>query len=71
MVRVLARSELPLSHTEVLGRLGDTDWDPAMIYRNLIKLRDAGVAPVVSRVGVPERVSGGTGTGEGTQVTAA
>ncbi|MEM9553647.1 MAG: transcriptional repressor [Acidobacteriota bacterium] len=47
---VLAEAELPLSHSEVLARLGETDWDPATIYRNLVKLRDAGVAPVVSRM---------------------
>ncbi|NVB37015.1 transcriptional repressor [Pseudenhygromyxa sp. WMMC2535] len=46
---VLAVSERPLSHSDVLAELGDTDWDPATIYRNLVKLRDAGLAPV-SRV---------------------
>ena len=25
------------------------DWDPATVYRNLVKLREAGIAPVVSR----------------------
>ena len=50
VLRVLAEAQSPLSHTEVLERLGETDWDPATIYRNLVKLRDAGVAPVVSRV---------------------
>lgn len=49
VIRVLAEAQTPLSHTEVLERLGDTDWDPATIYRNLVKLRDAGVAPVVTR----------------------
>lgn len=49
VLRVLAESTRPLSHTEVLERLGKTEWDPATIYRNLIKLRDAGLAPVVSR----------------------
>lgn len=49
VLRVLADSQTPLSHTQVLERLGETDWDPATIYRNLVKLRDAGVAPVVSR----------------------
>lgn len=29
--------------------LGDTDWDPATVYRNLVKLRDVGIAAVVSR----------------------
>lgn len=47
---VLAEAKRPLSHTEVLARLGDADWDPATIYRNLVKLRDAGVASVVSRM---------------------
>ena len=49
VLRVLAEAPGPLSHTEVLRRLGETDWDPTTIYRNLVKLRDAGVAPVVSR----------------------
>ena len=49
VLRGLAQARSPLSHTEVLGRLGETGWDPATIYRNFVKLRDAGVAPVVSR----------------------
>ena len=48
VLRVLAEARSPPSHTEVPGRLGETDWNPATIYRNLVKLRDAGVAPVVS-----------------------
>jgi Fur family ferric uptake transcriptional regulator len=50
VLRVLAEAQSPLSHTEVLERLGEADWDPATTYRNLVKLRDAGVAAVVSRV---------------------
>ena len=46
---VLAEAHGPLSHTEVLDRLGETAWDPSTIYRNLVKLRDAGLASVVSR----------------------
>ena len=49
VIQVLADAETPLSHTEVLERLGETDWDPATIYRNLVKLREAGIAPVVTR----------------------
>lgn len=49
VLRVLAEAENPLSYTEVLERLGDTDCSATTIYRNLVKLRDAGVAPVVSR----------------------
>lgn len=46
---VLADAALPLSHGDVLERLAASGWDPATVYRNLIKLRDAGIAPVVSR----------------------
>ena len=49
VLMVLAKTKGPLSHTEMLEHLGDTDWDPATIYRNLVKLRDAGLAPVVNR----------------------
>ena len=49
VLRVLAEAPNPLSYTEVLGRLGETDCCPTTIYRNLVKLRDAGVALVVSR----------------------
>jgi Fur family ferric uptake transcriptional regulator len=49
VLRVLAEAANPLSHTQVLARLGETDWDQATIYRNLVKLRDAGIAKVVSR----------------------
>ncbi len=49
VLRTLAESDRPLSHSEVLCELGDSDWDPATVYRNLVKLRDVGLAPVVSR----------------------
>ena len=49
VLQLLAESTSPLSHTEVLEQLGDTDWDQATIYRNLVKLCDVGVAHVVSR----------------------
>ena len=55
VLRVLAASDKPLSHKQVLEQLGETDWDPATIYRNLVKLRDAGIAPVVTRVGGVDR----------------
>ena len=55
VVCTLAESHGPLSNSEVLGRLGETDWDPATIYRNLIKLRDAKIAKVVSRAGGIDR----------------
>ena len=46
---VLSKAKRPLSHTEMLERLGETDWDPATVYRNLVKLRDAGLAPIAHR----------------------
>lgn len=49
VLRLLAEAQRPLSCAEVLERLGETDWDPATIYRNLVKLRDAGLAPVINR----------------------
>ena len=49
VIRVLANANKPMSHSEVLNTLGDMDWDPATIFRNLVKLREAGIAPVVSR----------------------
>ncbi len=49
VLRVLGESKAPLSHTDVVASLGDCDWDPATVYRNLVKLRDSGIAAVVSR----------------------
>ena len=51
----LAEANKPLSHREVLRRLGDANWDQATIYRNLVKLRDAGLAKVVSRAAGSDR----------------
>lgn len=65
VLRILAEADAPLSHTEVLERLGETDWDPATIYRNLVKLRDAGVAPVVSRAEGIDRYALSAGEGDG------
>jgi len=65
VLRVLAEAQNPLSHTEVLERLGEMDWDPATIYRNLVKLRDAGVAPVVSRAEGIDRYALAEAQGDG------
>ena len=59
VVGVLSEAEVPLSHTEVVQRLGDTDWDPATVYRNLVKLREAGIAPVASSDPLSELLSEG------------
>ncbi|MCR9163622.1 MAG: Fur family transcriptional regulator [Nannocystaceae bacterium] len=50
VVRALAAANVPLSYREVHDRIADAAWDPSTTYRNLVKLRDAGIAPVVSRV---------------------
>jgi len=50
VLRALGAARTPLSHSEVVERLGDVDWDRATTFRNLVKLRDAGIAPVVSRI---------------------
>jgi len=50
VLRTLGAVRIPLSHSEVVERLGDVGWDKATTFRNLVKLRDAGIAPVVSRI---------------------
>lgn len=50
VLRTLHAADSPLSHTQVLAALGETDWDPATIYRNLVKLTDVGLAEIASRV---------------------
>ena len=57
VLRVLASAERPLSYTEVLECLGETDCCPTTIYRNLVKLREAGLAPVVSTAEGVDRYS--------------
>jgi Fur family ferric uptake transcriptional regulator len=49
VVLSLANLARPISYSEVLSQLGDRDWDDATIFRNLVKLKEAGIAPVVSR----------------------
>ncbi|MDF7799513.1 transcriptional repressor [Pontiellaceae bacterium B1224] len=49
VLQILAGAKAPLSHTEVLEQIKQGDCDPATVYRNLIKLRDAGLACVVSQ----------------------
>ena len=46
---ILLKAKSPMSHTEVLDTLGDTAWDQATVYRNLVKLTEAGVTVVASR----------------------
>ena len=44
----LGEANRPLSHTEVVRAIGEADWDPTTVYRNLIKLKDSGLASVVN-----------------------
>ena len=51
VLALLSRSETPLSHSEVVEQLGTDDWDAATLYRNLVKLAEADLARIASRVG--------------------
>lgn len=51
VLRLLNDTDRPLSHAEVVDALGTDDWDPATLYRNLVKLNEVGLARVASRVG--------------------
>lgn len=51
VLQALARAPGPVSHTDVVGVLGTADWDPATVYRNLVKLTEVKLASVVSRAG--------------------
>lgn len=64
VLRLLAEADRPLSHTEVVQRMGDEDCDPATIYRNLVKLREVGLAPVVSRAEGIDRYALATSKGD-------
>lgn len=55
VLRLLSGSGRPLSHTEVVERLGTGPWDQATLYRNLRKLLEAGLVRVTSHVGGVER----------------
>jgi Fur family ferric uptake transcriptional regulator len=50
--RVLAEAERPLSHSEVVARLGDdAAWDRATVYRNLVALVGVNAVRVASHAG--------------------
>ena len=52
VLRLLADAKRPLSHTELLARLGDRpDWDQATIYRNLKRFAQVGLTRVASEAG--------------------
>lgn len=51
VLELLRHSKRPLSHAEVVETLGETDWDQATLFRNLVKLVDSGFLRVASHVG--------------------
>jgi Fur family ferric uptake transcriptional regulator len=65
VLRLLAVTPRPLSHSEVVEEIGTEDWDQATLYRNLLKLVEADLARVASQVGGVTRyeVRGDEGVG--------
>lgn len=55
VLRALASADAPLSHSDVVRRIGTQRWDPATVFRNLVRLREAGVAVRVSHAGGQDR----------------
>lgn len=51
VLRLLTGSDHPLSHADVVDAIGGGDWDQATLYRNLLKLKETGLARVASQVG--------------------
>lgn len=52
VLQVLADAERPLSHSEVVARLGDDAvWDRATVYRNLVALVGVDLVRVASHAG--------------------
>lgn len=51
VLRLVTDATRPLSHAEVVDAVGTDNWDAATLYRNLIKLNEAGLLRVASQVG--------------------
>lgn len=51
VLMLLRNADRPLSHAEVVQRLGTDDWDRATIFRNLAKLVEMDLARVASHLG--------------------
>ncbi len=51
VISLLQSQHRPMSYSEVAEALGDQAWDPATLFRNLVKLEEAGLARVVSHAG--------------------
>ena len=48
VLTALALAQTPVSHTELVDLIDENDCDPATVYRNLVKFREVGIAPVVT-----------------------
>jgi Fur family transcriptional regulator, ferric uptake regulator len=51
VLQALSASHGPLSHGELVFRLGRHDMDQATVYRNLLKLEEFGLTRIASQVG--------------------
>lgn len=49
VMRILSSATEPLSCRQVFERLDEAAWERTTIYRNLVKLREAGLARIASR----------------------
>ena len=47
LVQALSREHRPLTHGEMVALMGSRGGDPATVYRNLVRLAEAGVAAAV------------------------
>ncbi|MFK8001020.1 MAG: Fur family transcriptional regulator [Polyangiales bacterium] len=64
VLQALAEVGRPISHQEMVDYLADTPYDPATLYRNLVRLGEEGIAPVVSHAGGVDRYAlAGAGDG--------
>lgn len=62
VLQVVAEAERPLSHAEVVDRLGpDAPWDRATVYRNLVALVGVKLLRVASHAGGITRYEVATG----------
>ena len=57
VLKAILEASKPLSHTQVVALVAETGLDPATVYRNLIKLRDAGLIEIASRANGIDRYS--------------
>lgn len=50
VMRILSGAAEPLSCRQVFEHLEEAEWERSTIYRNLVKLREAGLVRIVSRM---------------------